>query len=320
MDWVTGIVPGGKESFNAFLVIVDRCKLWANLYDILGTKLEFYTGYHPHTDGLVERMIQKMEEIIRRFCEYGMEYKDHEGDTHDWVTLLLAVELADNTSQNSTTGKSPSLVEKGWNPLLTVDPFKKNFRTIHPTAKDFHDIWKNACDTAAKFIAEAKEYNKQRYDKTHMETNFEEGEQVLVSTLSFDNLKGPKKMRDSVVGPSTIIELIGKRKWRLYSQKASLGNSQYIQNKNPTPQDIVEVKDSPGPLNKMIKARKIRLNDKDQRQYLVRFKNQTEDKDKRLAEDATPDGKLHMRRFRASRRDEKSHKRWDFLERGYVSL
>ncbi|MBW0481075.1 hypothetical protein O181_020790 [Austropuccinia psidii MF-1] len=24
MDWVTGLVPGGKENFNAFLVIVDR--------------------------------------------------------------------------------------------------------------------------------------------------------------------------------------------------------------------------------------------------------------------------------------------------------
>ncbi|MBW0469670.1 hypothetical protein O181_009385 [Austropuccinia psidii MF-1] len=24
MDWVTGLVPGGKENLNAFLVIVDR--------------------------------------------------------------------------------------------------------------------------------------------------------------------------------------------------------------------------------------------------------------------------------------------------------
>ncbi|MBW0579359.1 hypothetical protein O181_119074 [Austropuccinia psidii MF-1] len=24
MDWVTGLVPGGKENFNAFLIIVDR--------------------------------------------------------------------------------------------------------------------------------------------------------------------------------------------------------------------------------------------------------------------------------------------------------
>ncbi|MBW0495604.1 hypothetical protein O181_035319 [Austropuccinia psidii MF-1] len=48
--------------------------------------------------------------------------------------------------------------------------------------------------------------------------------------------------------------------------------------KATTPPDIVEVEDSPGPVNKMIKSRKIRLNGKDQRQYLVRFKNQTADK------------------------------------------
>ncbi|MBW0471681.1 hypothetical protein O181_011396 [Austropuccinia psidii MF-1] len=80
-------------------------------------------------------MIQKMEDIIRIFCEYGMEYKDHERYTHDWVTLLPAVKLASNTSKNSTTGKSPSLVERGWKPLLPVDHMKKNLLTIHPTAK-----------------------------------------------------------------------------------------------------------------------------------------------------------------------------------------
>ncbi|MBW0577362.1 hypothetical protein O181_117077, partial [Austropuccinia psidii MF-1] len=50
--------------------------------------------------------------------------------------------------------------------------------------------------------------------------------------------------------------------------------------KNPTPPDIVEVEDSPRPVSKVIRARKIRLNGKDQRQYLVRFKNQAADKDK----------------------------------------
>ncbi|MBW0519331.1 hypothetical protein O181_059046 [Austropuccinia psidii MF-1] len=53
--------------------------------------------------------------------------------------------------------------------------------------------------------------------------------------------------------------------------------------KNPTPPEIVEVEDSPGPVKKIIKARKIGLNGKDQRQYLVRFTNQTADKDKWLA-------------------------------------
>ncbi|MBW0580810.1 hypothetical protein O181_120525 [Austropuccinia psidii MF-1] len=63
--------------------------------------------------------------------------------------------------------------------------------------------------------------------------------------------------------------------------------------KNPTPPEIVEVEDSPGPVKKITKARNIRLNGKDQRQYLARFKNQTADKDKWLAEDAIPDGNLH---------------------------
>ncbi|MBW0527900.1 hypothetical protein O181_067615 [Austropuccinia psidii MF-1] len=227
MDWVRGIVPVGKENFNACFIIFDRfsksmrsllgigdpkftSEFWTNLYDILGTKLAFSTDYHPQTDFLAERMIQTMEDIIRRFCAYGMEYKDHEGYTHDWVTLSPAVQLAYNTSQYYTTGKSPSLVEKGWNPLFPVDHLKKNLLNIHPIAKDLHDMWRRACDTPARCESDAKEYNKQRWDKFHMEPDFREGDQVFVSTLNFNNLKGPKKMRDSFVGPFTIIRLIGK--------------------------------------------------------------------------------------------------------------
>ncbi|MBW0477502.1 hypothetical protein O181_017217 [Austropuccinia psidii MF-1] len=181
-----------------------------NLYDILGTKIAFSTAYHPQTDGLAKIMIQTMEDILRRFCAYGMEYKDHEGYTHDWLTLLPAVQLAYSTSQHSTTGKTPALVGKGWNPLFPVDHLEKNLLTIHPTEKAFHEMWNRACDTAAKFIAEKKEYSKQRWDKSCMEPDFKEGDQVLVSTLTFNNLKGPKKVSDSFVGPFTIIKLIGK--------------------------------------------------------------------------------------------------------------
>ncbi|MBW0565045.1 hypothetical protein O181_104760 [Austropuccinia psidii MF-1] len=158
-----------------------------------------------------------------------------------------------------------------------------------------------------------------------MEPDFKEGDQVLVYTLSFNNLKGPKKMRDSFVGPFTIIRLIGKnavevklteeisRKHPVFPVKLVKPYFQTEEDKfpsrkkNPTPPDIVEVEDSPGPVIKMIRARKIRPNGKDQTQYLVRFKHQTADKDKWLAKDAIPDGNLHLRRFRPSRRTEQSH-------------
>ncbi|MBW0466476.1 hypothetical protein O181_006191 [Austropuccinia psidii MF-1] len=131
-----------------------------------------------------------------------------------------------------------------------------------------------------------------------MEPDFKEGDQVLVSTLSFNNLKGPKKMRDLFVGPFTIIKLIGRNAVEVklteeFSRKHPVfpvslvkpyfqtEEDKFLSRKrNTTPPDIVEEEDSPGPAKKIIKARKIRLNGRDQRKYLVRFKNQTADKDK----------------------------------------
>ncbi|MBW0527697.1 hypothetical protein O181_067412 [Austropuccinia psidii MF-1] len=98
-------------------------------------------------------------------------------------------------------------------------------------------------------------------------------------------------MRDSFVGPFTVIKLIGKNAVEVkltkeFSRKHPVFPVSLVKpyfqteedkfpsrKKNPTPPEIVEV-----------------------------FKNQTADKDKWLAEDAIPDGNLHLRRFRASRR------------------
>ncbi|MBW0529410.1 hypothetical protein O181_069125 [Austropuccinia psidii MF-1] len=68
--------------------------------------------------------------------------------------------------------------------------------------------------------------------------------------------------------------------------------------------EIAEREDSPGPVKKIIKARKMRLKGKDKRQYFASFRNQTAEKDKWLEEDAIPYGNLRLRRFRASRRTE----------------
>ncbi|MBW0490489.1 hypothetical protein O181_030204 [Austropuccinia psidii MF-1] len=334
-DWVAGLFPGGKENFNACLIIVDRfsrsmrclpchredtamdtallfwnrvismcgvpkiiisnrdpkltSEFWTNLYNMLGTKLAFSTSYHPQRDGLAERMIQTMEDILRRFCAYGMEYKDHEGYTHDWVKLLPAVQLAYNTSQHSTTGKIPALLEKGLNHLFPVDHLNKNLLTIHPTAKDFHEMWKRACDTAAKCIAEAKKYNKQRWDKSHMEPDFREGDQVLVENAVEFKITEEFSRKHPVFPVSLVKPYFQTEDNKIPPRK-----------KNPTRPEIVEVKDSPGAVKKIIKARKIRLNGKYQRQYLVSFKNQTADKYKLLEEDAIPHGNLHLRRFTAS--------------------
>ncbi|MBW0543043.1 hypothetical protein O181_082758 [Austropuccinia psidii MF-1] len=104
-------------------------------------------------------------------------------------------------------------------------------------------------------------------------------------------------MRDSFVVPFTIIKLVEKNavEFKLtkeFSRKHPIfpvslvkpylqtEEDKFPSRKNPPPPEIVVVEASPGPVKKIIKARKIRLNSRDQRQYLVRFKNQTANKDK----------------------------------------
>ena len=66
-------------------------EFWKGLMSLMGIKLQFSTAYHPMTDGLAERMIQTLEDMVRRYCAFGLEFKDKDGYTHDWKTLLPAL-------------------------------------------------------------------------------------------------------------------------------------------------------------------------------------------------------------------------------------
>ncbi|MBW0478660.1 hypothetical protein O181_018375 [Austropuccinia psidii MF-1] len=112
--------------------------LWTNLHRLFGTKLSFSTAYPPKIYGLAERMIQTLVDMIRRFCAYVLEFKDSDGFTHYWCTLIPALELAYKTSVYSSTGQTPAMLEKGWNLRLPEDTLRKDFIYIHPTASRFN--------------------------------------------------------------------------------------------------------------------------------------------------------------------------------------
>ncbi|MBW0590921.1 hypothetical protein O181_130636 [Austropuccinia psidii MF-1] len=44
-------------------------------------------------------------------------------------------------------------------------------------------------------------YAKEKWEKSHKPPEFKIGDLVLVSTLNFNNIKGPKKFKDSFAGP-----------------------------------------------------------------------------------------------------------------------
>ncbi|MBW0557172.1 hypothetical protein O181_096887 [Austropuccinia psidii MF-1] len=67
---------------------------WKNLHKLFGTNLSFSTAYHPQKDGLAERRIHTLEDMIRRSLSYCPKLKDYDGFTNDWCSLIPALELA----------------------------------------------------------------------------------------------------------------------------------------------------------------------------------------------------------------------------------
>ncbi|MBW0558191.1 hypothetical protein O181_097906 [Austropuccinia psidii MF-1] len=112
-------------------IISDRdpkftLSLWKNLHQLFGTKFSFSTAYHAQADGLAERMIQTLEDMLRGFYAYGLEFKDCDVFTHYLCTLLPAIELAYKTSIHASTNQAPAILEKGWNPKLPQDSLRKD--------------------------------------------------------------------------------------------------------------------------------------------------------------------------------------------------
>ncbi|MBW0521066.1 hypothetical protein O181_060781 [Austropuccinia psidii MF-1] len=155
-------------------------------------------------------MIQTLEEMIRRFCPYGLEFKDSHGFTHYWCTLIPELELAYKTSIHAETGKTTEILEKGWSPKLPVDTLKKDLVDIHPTASSFKLLLYKVRHHANKIMNYAFEYSKQKWDKSNKTPEFKVGDLILVSTLNFHNIKGPKKLKYFFAGLFIIKSLHGK--------------------------------------------------------------------------------------------------------------
>ncbi|MBW0566505.1 hypothetical protein O181_106220 [Austropuccinia psidii MF-1] len=236
-------------------------------------------------------MIQTLEDMIRIFCAYGLEFKDSDGFTH---------------------GKTPAMLEKGWNPKFPVDTLKKDLVDIHPTASSSKLLLDKVRHHANQSMNDAFEYAKKKWDKSHKTPEFKVGDLILVSTLSFNNIKFPKELKDSFAGPFLIKALHGTN----LVQVLLLGE---LENKHPTfPVSLVKHYTSSDkelfplrnetalevpPLDqredkkvlKFFKER--RLRGKNESEYLVRYKN-PQHEDERLSEKKIPDSQKFLRRFR----------------------
>ncbi|MBW0539624.1 hypothetical protein O181_079339 [Austropuccinia psidii MF-1] len=155
-------------------------------------------------------------------------------------------------------------------------------------------------------------YEKERWDKSYKPHDLKIGDLVLVSMLNFNNIKGPKKLKDSFLGPFMIKPLHGPN-------AVQLELTGELMNKHPTfPVSLIEpysssdkelfpLRDKPPleipPLEegeeKVLKERRTR--NKKEREYLVRYRNPTQE-DELLLENNTKNSDKLSRRFRRERK------------------
>jgi len=64
----------------------------------LEIQLTMSTAYHPQTDGQIEYVDQILEQYLKCYVDYDLEY---------WSNLLLSTEFAYNNQAYKETNKSP---------------------------------------------------------------------------------------------------------------------------------------------------------------------------------------------------------------------
>ncbi|MBW0558497.1 hypothetical protein O181_098212 [Austropuccinia psidii MF-1] len=163
---------------------------------------------------------------------------------------------------------------------------------------------------------DAFEYSKQKLEKINKVPDFKVEYLALVSILNLDNIKCPKKLKDSYVGPFVIVALLGTNALPVelsgelenkhppfpvsLIKPYQTADKEIFTLRNPTPLTVPPVEQNEDrKIKEFIQER--RLKGKNQREYLVRYSNPVHE-DEWLEESEIPHSDKLFRIFRHERR------------------
>jgi transposase InsO family protein len=85
---------------------------WSEFCKRIGTKLKLLTANHPQTDSQTEIINQYFDQWLRPYVNY---YQD------DWDEWVVIIDYQQAALVYETTGQSPFLTEKGYEPQTSFD-------------------------------------------------------------------------------------------------------------------------------------------------------------------------------------------------------
>ncbi|MBW0548289.1 hypothetical protein O181_088004 [Austropuccinia psidii MF-1] len=167
------------------------------------------------------------------------------------------------------------MLEKGWNSRLPRDTLRKCLIKIYPTASSFNIVLDKVKHHAKQSMDDAFDYAKQKWDKSHK------------NQFSSSGMSGELENKN----PTFPVSLI-----RPYQPV----DKEFFPLTNTTPLTVPPMEQSEDKkIKKSVKERILR--GKNQREYLVRYRNPVHE-DEWLAESEIPDSNKLLRIFRQERR------------------
>lgn len=179
-------------------------RFWKELCRKLGIIQKYTTPYHPSSNGLVERMNQTVEQVLRTALDTEL--------LATWEEKLPIVEMSINNSSLFHSEYTPFYLNYGFHPSITNDVYERNRITHMENVEEFTTRMDHDNEKIHEIIEAAQQKMKQQADKARVPVELRPGDLVLFRQSRMDKAAGKhprfSKILPKLVGPFTITKFI----------------------------------------------------------------------------------------------------------------
>ena len=203
----------GKLHGIPSVLISDRdprftSRFWKELWRLLGTNLCMGSGFHPESSGQVEKFNQLLEQTLR--CTVHQL-----GESRNWLDVLPVIEFAVNNTPNRTTGYSAFYLNYGYHPLHPLQLLHSPEDTTIEAVSTFTSRMQKDFEVARQQLNQARNQMMHQTDSHRRAVEYQEGDEVLLSTRHIRFRHCPTKLQRRYVGPFKVIQKVNRAAYRL---------------------------------------------------------------------------------------------------------
>jgi hypothetical protein len=175
---------------------------WNELNSLLGTKLLLSTADHPQTDGQTENYNQWLDQRLRPFVNHHQD---------NWPELVHLVDYAAAVLPHESTGMSPFMVERGYEPRMSFDwdtpsvDYTPRERLSRQEARQLAHRMESVWAQARTNMLKAQERQATQANRHRRAVDWDVGDKVWVTTKNLKSSRPSHKLDYKQQGPYNVL-------------------------------------------------------------------------------------------------------------------